>query len=221
LHGDARVAKRADSLAQHRGGGGWTVDDQQRKTVQQQVGCPRRAFRRGKCPGGAGDLGQVGTNGQMPSEQSRLPRVQVSFAGQTGVEWLQPLSRLQQQRRGVAARAGGERDLAAQPIRLGALELIQRPRLRRGQQLQRLTEHTRPQASLRGGQRPTGPPRRIGRQQRGTLQERSRRGQPAARLCAARGTLQLGSHRLVRPRRGLRPMPGPPIGVSLRIGGVG
>jgi hypothetical protein len=94
-HRDVRVGKGADGLAQHRGGGGRTVGDQQSKTVQQQVGRLRRAFWRGQCPGGAGDLLQVAGIGQVPGEQRRLPGVQVRLTGQARIERLQPPGRLE------------------------------------------------------------------------------------------------------------------------------
>jgi hypothetical protein len=123
-----------------------------------------------------GNLRQVAGAGQVPGEQRRLPGVQVGLAGQAGVEWLQPPGRLEQQRGSVAARAGGERDLAAQPVRPGALQLVQRSGLRGGQEFQRLAKRARLQAGLRRGQRPPGAARRVGRQQRRAFAEGRRCG---------------------------------------------
>ena len=65
------------------------------------------------------------------------------------------------------------------------------------------------------------PLRRVQRQRGGLLQERGRRGQAAARLRPAGRAFELGGDVLVRPGCGLRPVPGPPVGIELRIGGLG
>jgi hypothetical protein len=52
----------------------------------------------------------------------------------------EPPGRVEQQRRSIAAHAGGERDLPAQQVRPGTLQLIQRPGLGRGHQIQRPAE---------------------------------------------------------------------------------
>ena len=127
--------------------------------------------RRGQGPGGAGDLQQVAGAGQMPGEHRRAPRVQIGLARQVEVERLQPPGRLQQQRRSVAAQARGERDLPAQQVHPGALQLIQRPGLRRGQQVRGPCRTRRPAgwpaprpACARRGapDRPSAPPRAPG-----------------------------------------------------------
>jgi DNA-binding CsgD family transcriptional regulator len=64
---------------------------------------------------------------EPPGEQRGIPRVQVRLARERGIQRLQLLGRLHQQRRGVAARAGGERNLPAQQVGAGLLEVIQRP----------------------------------------------------------------------------------------------
>ena len=68
---------------------------------------------------------------------------------------------------------------------------------------------------LRRGQRPLRPARGVGRQRGRALQERGRRGQPAARLSAARRALELGRDVLIGPRRRLRAVPGAAIGIDL------
>jgi hypothetical protein len=85
-------------------------------------------------------------------EQRRGQRLQVGLPGQPRIERLKQPCRRQQQRRYVAAAAGCERDLAAQQRCLRALELIQRPGLRRGQQPQRRVERASLGRGLRGGQ---------------------------------------------------------------------
>ena len=219
--GDVCAGKGASCLPQHRGGGGRPVGDQQRQAVQQQVARPRRVRRRGQGPGGAGDLQQIVGARQMPGEQRCLVGVQVGLAGQVQVERLQPLGRLQQQRRRVAVQPRGERDLPAQQVSPGALQLIQRPGLRHGEQVQRLAERAGPQAGLRRGQRAPGPARRIGRQRRRPLPERRGGGQPAAGLGPPGRPFELGGDVLIRPGRGRGPVPGPPVRIGLRVGGLG
>ena len=157
----------------------------------------------------------------MPGEQRCLVGVQVGLAGQVQVERLQPPGRLQQQRRRVAVQARGERDLPAQQVRPGALQLIQRPGLRHREQVQRLAERAGPPAGLRRGQRAPGAARRIGRQRRRPLPERRGGRQPAAGLRPPGRPFELGGHVLIRTRRGRGPVPGPPVRIGLRIGGLG
>ena len=215
--GDVCAGKGASCLPQRRGGGGRPVGDQQRQAVQQQVARPRRVRRRGQPLGGAGDLQHMAGAGQMPGEPRCLVGVQVGLAGQVQVERLQPPGRLQQQRGRVAVQPRGERDLPAQQVRPGALQLIQRPGLRHGQQVQRLAERAGPQAGLRRGQHAPGAARRIGRQRRRPLPERRGGGQPAAGLRPARPTVRARRPRphpdRPRPRPGARPAgPGRPAG---------
>ena len=71
---------------------------------------------------------------------------------------------------------------------------------------------------LRGGERALRPARRVTGQSHRALEERRRRGEPAARLRPAGGPLELRGDRLVGPGGGLRPMPRAPIRVGLGIG---
>ena len=175
-------------------------------------------FRRGEGLGGAGDLQHVAGARQAPGERRRHPRGQVGVAGQVPVERLEPLGRLQQQRRSVAAPARGERDVAAQQVHPGAGELVERPGLRHGEQVQGLAERAGLHAGLRRGQRAFGPPGRIG----GQRHRRSRNAAAAAsppRACArpadrssSAATSSSG------PGRGLGPVPGPPVRIGDRVG---
>ena len=157
----------------------------------------------------------------MPGEQGRQPGGQVGLAGQAGVERLEPLSRLEQQRRSVAAQPRGEHNLPAQQVHPGALQLIQRAGFRRGQQLQGRSERAGLHVGLRRGQRPLGAAGGINGQQYGALQERRGRGQPAAGLRPARRPLQLRCDLLVRAGRGLSQVPGPPVRFGVRVGDLG
>jgi hypothetical protein len=76
-------------------------------------------------------------------------------------------------------------------------------------------------AGLRCGQRSVGAARRIGGQQHRPFEERGGRGQPAAGPRPPGGAFQLGGDLLVRPGRGLGPVPSPPVRVGLGDGGIG
>ena len=100
-------------------------------------------------------------------------------------------------------------------------ELIQRPGFRRRQQLEGLAERAGLHARLRRRQRALGVPRRIGGQQHRPFQERRGRGQPAPGLRSPGRSLQLRGDLLIRPGRGLGPVPGPAVRIGLRIGHLG
>jgi hypothetical protein len=74
---------------------------------------------------------------------------------------------------------------------------------------------------LRCGQRPLCAARRVERQPGGPLQERGRRRETTAAPCPACGLLKFGSNFLIWARRGLGPVPGPPVRVGSRVGGLG
>ena len=80
---------------------------------------------------------QIAGAREPPGEHRGGPRVQVGLARERGIQRLELLGRLRQQRRSVAARTGGERDLPAQQVGAGLLEFIQRPCRRDGEQLGR------------------------------------------------------------------------------------
>ena len=111
--------------------------------------------------------------------------------------------------------------MAAQQVDPDALELIQRPGLRGGEQFQGLAERAGLQAGLRRGQDASGVPRRIGGQRHRSFKERRGRGQPAAGLRPAGRTLELRGNLLVRPGSGLGPVPGPAVRIGLRVGRLG
>ena len=116
---------------------------------------------------------------------------------------------------------GGEGDLAAQQVHLGALELVERPGLRRRQQPESRVERAGLQARLRRGQSAIRPPRRVLGQRDGALQERRRGGEPAARLRPAGRALELDGDLLVRSRRGRSQMPGATVRIGLPVGRLG
>jgi len=91
--------------------------------------------------------------------------------------------------------------VAAQQVHPGAGELVERPGLRRREQVQSVAERSGLQVGLRRGQAAFGTPGRIDGQRHRALQERRGRGQPAARLRPPGRTLQLRRDLLVRARR--------------------
>ena len=74
---------------------------------------------------------------------------------------------------------------------------------------------------LRRGQRPLRAARRVKRQPGRPLEERGRRREATAALGPARAQLKLGGNLLIGARRGLGPVPGSPLGIDRRVGGVG
>jgi hypothetical protein len=151
----------------------------------------------------------------------RTQRVQVRHPREICVDRLQQPCCRQHQRRGLAHSTRGKRDQGPHEIGAGALEIAERPGFRHGQQFQRRPGRASLDLGLRRGQRPRGPPGRIGRQRRGPLQERCCRGHPAAGLCPAGRALQLSGNLLVRTGSGLGPVPGAAVGIVLRIGDLG
>ena len=211
--------------AQGRRGRCVSLREPQRERVEQDIDRPWRVGTRrcgarglGGFPHRAGGVPLAGLHRGFPE------RLQVRLARQAGVERLEPAGCVEQQPRRVAAAALVEGDLPAQVLRLGNPQRLPRP----GTLI--LGRHQQPQ---RGVQR-AGVPHRVGRreqplrpadgfagQQRRLLQERGRRRHAAPGLRPAGRTLQLRRDVLVGTRRRLSPVPGPPVGVGLRIGDLG
>ena len=122
---------------------------------------------------------------------------------------------------GIAAPICRESELGPQQIGASTLEFVERCGLRHGEQLHRRLERARLDLRLSRGQRACAPaapgPGSAPPRARGT---RPRRLGPA-RLRPAGRALQLGGHRLVRPRRGVGQMPRPPVSIGVRIGRLG
>ena len=111
-----------------------------------------------------------------------------------------------------------ERDLTAQQMHTGALDVVQGASLSGDEQRGRVAQ--RPRFVL-GLSRPKGPLRtaqRVGCQVRGALLEGSGRGQTAPRLGPAGSALQLGGDALVRAGRGLGQVPRTPVAINPRVG---
>ena len=146
LHRD--VGERCRCPLQHRSRGGVSVGGQQGEPVEQQVEGTRSTRPRRERPDGAADLQQDAPSRGLPSgDERRAPGCQVGLARELQVERLEPPRGLQQQRRSIAGKTRGEGELTAHQVHPGALELIQRPGLRRGQRARAPPRTRRPGSS--------------------------------------------------------------------------
>ena len=216
VHGDPFAAKRADRPPQRRRCCGAPFGDELRETIEQQIGRMRSVRWWGRGPGGPRDVEQIAAARQTTCEECCAPSVEVGLARQARVERLEPPGRLQQLRRSPGP-GGGRRDLPAQQIHPGALELVRHPRLRCGQQLESCIERPRVQAGLRGCQRAVHASRRVTRQRDRAPQESGRRGQPAARPRASGRPLELEGDLLVGCRCRCGEVPGTTVLVYLGV----
>jgi hypothetical protein len=117
--------------------------------------------------------------------------------------------------------ARGEHDLRAQQVTAGTMEFIQRPGLRHGQQAERCVKRASLVLGLRCSQRPLCAARRVECQPGGPFQERGRRRETTAAPCPPCALLKFGGNFLIQARRGLSPVPGSPLGIDRRVGGLG
>src|SRR4051812_16088624 len=95
--------------------------------------------RRGR-QGGLRDGEHVVTPGEASGELCRRPRLEVGAARPGGVERVESLRGLQENRRGSATTVNRESDLRAEKTSVGPAELIERPCLRRCERRQRAIE---------------------------------------------------------------------------------
>ena len=192
-----------------------------RQAVEEEVHGPRWAGWRWRGPGGLGHVTWAVAAAGPAGADRRPQRFQVGLAGQGGVERAEAPGRLEQQRGSVAAPQPGEGDLRVQPFQPGAFQFAQRSCPGDGQLPYGRVGHPRLVLGLRCGQRAGGARPRRWRQCSGAFEEGSGRGQAPAGVRAARRALQLGSDALIGLKRGLGPVPGPPVGIGTRIGGLG
>jgi protein-tyrosine phosphatase len=199
------------------------------------VGWCRDGLRRGEsvvvtCMGGLGRSGMIAACilvdvGLSPPaaiasvRAARGPRaLEMRLASQSGVERFETPGGMEQQSWGVAAAPTGERNLRAQALQAGALNLIERGTIGDRQQLDCRVGRRGVELGLRGSERPAAPLRRVGGQLRRVREERGgRRRSPACPRPLSR-PLQLGGHLLVVAHRRVSAMPRTPIGVGVRIG---
>jgi|HubBroStandDraft_6_1064221.scaffolds.fasta_scaffold255434_2 hypothetical protein len=100
--------------------------------------------------------------GQVPREDRGAYRVEVGHAGETGVDRLEPLCCLQQQRGHIAAPACRKCEPGSHKLCVRMLRLTKQTSFRYGQQVQRRIELARLDLGLRPGQRSPCPLRRVG-----------------------------------------------------------
>lgn len=192
------------------------------RAVEKEIGSARGVTRRrcrARCPGHLKHV-TAGT-GQASGEDRAEQRIQVGRTGEIRVDGPEPLGRPQQQRGGITTPAGDERELGPHHVDTCLLEVAELPGFGHGQQLPRHVESTCLDRGPRGVQGPAGPPCRVEREQRRLLQERGCRGRAAACPGPPSRVFEFGGDVLVRSRGGLRAVPGTPVGIEPRIGGLG
>ena len=215
---DGLLAERAQRGLEDRHGRGVTIDGQRRHPLKEEIGRPRRPARLGAGQRRPAHLDDVRAAREPVGEPGRLERFEIGGARPVRVDRLELAGGVQQEPGSVAAALHGERDLRAQEIHARALEIIDAAGLRGGEERERVVERPSLVLGLRRRQRPLRTPDRVRRQGRGALEEGGGGGQPAARLGAAGGPLELGGDVLVGAGRRLGEVPGAPVGIGLRVG---
>ena len=143
-------------------------------------------------------------------EHRRGKRVQAGGAGKSGVDRLQPLGGLEQQRRSVAPRLEANASWARTRPTRACCNSSSGPASAMPSSASAAPNAPTWTCTARG-QRPPGPLRRVERQRRRTLEERRRGGQPPAGLRPGGRALQLPGDILIGSRCRLGPVPGAAI----------
>ena len=144
--------------------------------------------------------------------------VEVGLPGHAQVEGLEPSGGPEQQRRRVAAAVLGVGDLGPDHVHLGAFELCQGACLGGRQQPAGGFGSTREVRGLGGGQGTASLRRGVQAELNRPVQERRRRGEPAAALGAGGGPLELGRDLLIGTGDRLGQVPGAAVGIEIGIG---
>ena len=183
---------------------------------RRSTGAAVRGRRGGRAPPRPRPAGRRGCRGRWPTSRPRAPRG--ASRAPVGVERLEASGRAEEQSRGVAATSLLKRDLPAQVLHLRGQQRVQRAGLDRHQQSQCRVERAR--VALRPGRREQ-PPHRGERARasalplaRGTLRPRPGRRALALGPRSARAL----PRRPRRAPRGMRAVPGAPVGIEPRIG---
>ena len=108
-----------------------------------------------------------------------------------------------------------------QQLRAGPLVLVQRSRLRQGQQPERRIGRASLVLALRGEERTLRPAARVGRQLDGALVKCRPRRQAAAGPCSPGRAFQFGGDVLVEPGCRLSAVPGAAVRIGVGVGGLG
>ena len=187
--------------------------------VEQQVGRAWRVRRGRRRSGGARHLGHAGArSGEGTREHRGGHRFEVRLPRDDRIERTEPPGGFDEQSRRVAAARGGEHRLGAEQVYLGALEIAEGSGLGGGEEPQRVVERAGLELAPRGGQ---GAPRAlldIRRHRGGALEKGRGRGEPAARLRASCGPLELGGDVFIGRRLRQRAVPGAAVGIGPGIG---
>jgi hypothetical protein len=197
------------------------LGEPQGHAVQEEIDRPRRLRARRRGPGGLSDLRHARVTAETAGEDGGPERIDVRLPSQFGIQWFEPPRRLEQQRRSIAPVPADEGDLSPQPDELGAVELIERAQVRRGEQGGGIVGRAGIELRLGGGESPRSSPDRIRGELGRSLQERGGRRHTAPGLRSRRAAFQLSRHRFVGSCGRVGTMPGPAVRIDDRIGRVG
>ena len=198
LRGDVVAAEGARRPLEHRGRCGVPLGDQHGQAVPEEIRRSRWLRRRWHGPRRLGDFQHTAAVGQTTDHDRGPQRVEVGLACERGVERLEPLGGLEQQRGRVAAASHREGDLRAEEVHAGAVEFVERSGLRRGQQSEGRVGRAGVVRGLRRGQRALRAARGLGRQFGRALQKGGGRRQAPARAAPGRPSAPARARRLRR-----------------------
>ena len=133
--GKVRLRERVHRSPERRQAGGVTIGVARRQAIEQQVGGPRRLRTHRRDAGRGGYLLQVLASAEAAGEDARCERFEVGLTRQTGIDRLKTSGGCQQHRGRVLTSRASECDLSAQPPDAGAMELVERRDVRRGEEL--------------------------------------------------------------------------------------
>ena len=111
--------------------------------------------------------------------------------------------------------------IRAQELGAGSVQLVRRPRLRRGKQCERCVRSAGIVLGLRGREGALGTARRVGCQPRCPFEEGCGGRESPTGLRPVGRPLELGGDRFIGPHSSMRAMPRPAVGIELRIGDLG
>ncbi len=212
----ALVAHRRQRPLERRRARGIASGETDRQTIEQQVDGTRCLQARGIA---GRRRRRKRAAAQLASDARRAQRLEVGLARLAGIERLEPLGCVEEQRHSFPGASEVQCDLSVEPLEHGAVELIERPVTRRRQQCQRLLRRPGQLLGLRSRERSSCSPSGVERHRGSPLEERGGSGQSAASLRPRGRPLEFVGDLLVGPDRGMSEVPGPAIGVDISIGG--
>ena len=188
--------------------------------VEQQVAGTRRGLPIGS-QNSVGDLARITSTGQAIGGERRRERLEIGLAREPGIQRLEPLGRLEQQRRSIAPRVIANVICACKSCARACSSSSSGPGVGDRQQPQRRVVRPGLVLALCGDERTLSPAPRLRRQFDRALVKCRLRRQAAARPRSAGRVLQLGGDVLVEADRRVRKMPGAAIRIDIDIGGLG